>query len=126
MADLAITLRTLPVGTHVIGPLAVEAGLTTVSLNLEVGVSMSLGQVVWIQLEVSPDGGNQWTRLAKSDFTGPGLDRLGIPRTNISLRSNFGGTGIERRVAGERWLVRGLLTITGASVAITDGALTAI
>lgn len=127
MATLAVTLRTIPVGTVVIGPLAVPVGAHSVSLRLDVvAAAMALGQILIVSLEASDDGGQRWQLLSEVDFTGPGLDRLSLPRTDVTVRTNFGATGIETRVAGERWLVRALVEAQVAAVAITGGELAVV
>lgn len=118
-----IVLRSLPVGTTGIGPVVAPPGTHLVSCRLDVGTSMVLGQILWLSLEVSDDGGLTWNVIATADFLGPGLDHLGLPRSTIELHVNFGGTGITPRLAGERCLVRALVTVQVAAVAITGGEL---
>lgn len=119
---LPILLRLLPVGTTIIGPVAVDPGLHTILITLEVGVSMVAGQVIWIHFDLSDDDGTTWTTMSTVDFTGPGRDAVG-PRTHVSFSTQFWQLDGARRIRDIGWQARAVITVEVGSVAITDGAL---
>ncbi len=89
MAQLALPAFTLS-ADRLFGPITLPAGLSQFTLTLDVGLFLP-GQVMWLRLEGSADGGATWHPLCTADFTGPSwTDKSGATRTDVSLSFNLG------------------------------------
>lgn len=92
MPSLALPALTVS-ADRLFGPLTLPAGLSQFVLTLDVGF-FTPGQVLWLRMEGSPDGGTAWFNLCTADFVGPNwTDKQGNIRTDVSLTFNLGARG---------------------------------
>lgn len=108
-----------------VGPAVLSAGLSRFTVAFDVSGFLA-GQVVWLELELSIDGGQTFASVCVADFNGPWTDKHGNLQTIVSL--TFGlGTNIDGtpQVSGSGWQLRGTLTPVNGPVAIGAGSLSA-
>jgi hypothetical protein len=117
MVTVRIPSNTLPSGSHDFGPTAVPAGLTQMTLTLDVG-SYPPDQSVTVSVSASYDGGAHYRQIASSTRNGgPGSVDGGGTTNDMVLQTPIGGdpASTTRRIKGT--VVNGVtLTTAGGSL----------
>lgn len=105
-------------GPRTVGPAPLPAGLSRFQVSFDTA-GFTAGQVVWLTLDFSFDGGASWQTLVKADFTGPWLDKQGNLQTLVGLALTLPST------SSSGWQFRGSLVPVNGPVVIGAGSLAA-